>query len=80
MNSIFTFGEHKNFKYGQRVRIQHTNSRFDSLEVEVVGIASRGIIDMYIVQFYGLSIKTTPDGERFSCFILSEYHLDSENL
>lgn len=73
--------KHLNLKYLDRAIIQNLDPEINGTEVKIVGIGSRGIVDMYIVEF--LDGKTKLSNEFYGqdpveclAFVVPEYCLD----
>jgi hypothetical protein len=63
-------------KFSDRVRIIGMGSEYDGLEVKVVGVASRHVIDVYIVEFFEDETRVLPGFGEFSAFTVPETNLE----
>lgn len=55
--------KHLDLQYQDRVRAINTGTELDGVDLRVIGVASRNIIDTYIVEFLDGSTRTSI--ERF---------------
>lgn len=62
-----------NLQYGEMVRLKGTNSELDGQVGFIIGVASRNILDTYIVDFQRVH---SLDGELFSAVALWEACLE----
>lgn len=68
--------EKLNLQWGEVVRVVGTGSELDGLDVKVVGVAIRHIVDFYILQFRDNVIRRMPDGSmHYTAFTLPESNL-----
>lgn len=75
--------EKLNLKHGDLVRIKNTGSEMDGTHARVVGLASRNVLDMYILDYrVGLEynpIREMPDFGMYSAFCMWEACLERVN-
>jgi len=62
-------------KYGDIVQVKNISIDFDGTKAKIVGVSTRNVIDFYILELLNNEIKTLPDGDKFSCFVLPETNL-----
>lgn len=63
-------------KYLEKVKIKNTGSELDGTVVYVVGVASRHVLDTYILEFLEEATRTAPDGNEYSSFVMWEACLE----
>lgn len=72
-----SFPEKLNLKYGELVRLKNTGTELDGEVFEVAGLASRNVLDSYIIRF-GNNYTTArmPDFGEYDSLVMWEACLE----
>jgi hypothetical protein len=66
----------KNLPFGHIMQVARTNSELDGQLARVIGVSSRGILDLYILEWLCGAVKIMPDGMVYAAFVMPECCLD----